>query len=266
MQDLFLVRAGVCVLRRGVHGCLLASVYGEVRFQGDVHIERFHCTFMCSSHSCYIISSYPDERPEVYVSSDSLTRRGQDDLNADLKQFKMTLPLGEVCLLTIAEWVKDNAGSYFPIVSPQPNTSKSAGRGGRTFCRLWLYMHHIYSKTKRRNILDLADQLQLSGFCLPGKPGVVCVEGDEGSTRDFFNVLRRWNWKSISCRHREEEVTTECGDLSSHRRVEGFGELGLATHGPRGDHMDMGQFRTYLEKHSLGHVFPILFGVEGQTS
>ena len=215
---------------------------------------------------CYVIPSYPDERPEVYVSSDSLTRRGQDDLNADLKQFRTTLPLGEVCLLTIAEWVKDNAGSYFPIVSPQPNTSKSAGRGGRAFCRLWLYMHHIYSKTKRRNILDLADQLQLSGFCLPGKPGIVCVEGDEGSTRDFFNVLRRWNWKSISCRHREGEVTTECGDLSSHRRVEGFRELGLATHGPRGDHMDMGQFRTYLEEHSLGHVFPILFGVEGQTS
>ena len=223
--------------------------------------------FVCFGTLYILHSSYPEEHPEVYASSNSLSRRGQDDLNTDLKQFRTILPLGEVCLLTVAEWLKDNAGSYFPIVTPaKSGQGGGGGRGGWTFCRLWLYMHHIYSKTKRRNILDLADQLELSGFCLPGKPGVVCVEGDEVSTREFFNILRRWNWKSISCRHREEVKNCGGGDLSQYRRVEGFGELGLATHGPRQNHMDMGQFRTYLEEHRLGYVFPILFGMEAQTS
>ena len=200
------------------------------------------------------------------MSSDHLSRRGQDNLNVDMREFIATLPLGEVCLLNIAEWVRDNVSSYCPITTPQSDTLKLDSSGGdkRTFCRLWLYMHHIYSKTKRRNILDLADELELSGFCLPGKPGVVCVEGDESSTKHFYNILRRWNWKSISCRHRE--LVPECSDMSSQRQISGFQELELVTHGPKQNHMDMGQFRVYLEDHGLGYMFSQLFGVEGQVS
>lgn len=190
-------------------------------------------------------------------------------MNHDLSEFTTSLPLGEVCLLTLAEWVRENSASYWPITHSLPPPHKpSREKKNVTFSRIWLYMHHIYSKTKRRNILDLADQLSLSGFCLPGKPGVVCVEGDVASTREFFNILRRWNWKSITCRYREEEdeVVGGSGDMSSQRRFDGFRELGLDTHGPRQNHMDMGQFRNFLEQHSRGYVFPILFGVEGQIS
>ena len=224
------------------------------------------------------IYSYPaSERPVVYVSSDYLSRRGQDDLNSDLADFVATLPKGEVCLLTIAEWIRDNTSSYCPppvtklqsdmVAGGGVGTSASGGGGG-PFCRMWLYMHHIYSKTKRRNILDLADRLELSGFCLPGKPGVVCVEGSEQSTKQFYNILRRWNWKSISCRHREEVASNCTGDSSSssQRKIVGFRELALETHGPRQNHMDMGQFRAYLEEHKLGYMFTIIFGVEGPTT
>lgn len=205
------------------------------------------------------------------MSSNYLSRRGQDDLNSDLTAFVTTLPVGEVCLLTLVEWVKEHTSSYCPITTPQSETpelhsagaaASSSSRG--TFCRMWLYMHHIYSKTKRRNILDLADELELSGFCLPGKPGVVCVEGDESNTKHFYNILRRWNWKSISCRHRE--VVTECSDMALQRRIQGFGELALVTHGPRQNHMDMGQFRAYLEDHKLGYMFSQLFGVDGHIT
>jgi hypothetical protein len=200
----------------------------------------------------------------VYISSNHLSRRGQDDLNADLAEFITALPVGEVCLLNIAEWVRENTSSYLPIATLQSTGTpelKSTSGNQTTFCRMWLYMHHIYSKTKRRNILDLADELELSGFCLPGKPGVVCVEGDEQRTKHFYNILRRWNWKSISCRHKE--LVPECSDVSSQRQMVGFQELALVTHGPRGNHMDMGQFRAYLEEHRLGYMFTQLFGVDG---
>ena len=217
---------------------------------------------MYTMHTGYVIYSYPAQPPDVYVSSNSLTRRGQDDLNSDLTTIITDMPRGEVCLLSIAEWVRDNVGSYCPLptlLSDELDTST----GSVTFCRTWLYMHHIYSKTKRRNILDLADDLELTGFCLPGKPGVVCVEGDERRTKHFYGILRRWNWKSITCR--KKEVVPECGDLASCRRMSGFRELALVTHGPRQNHMDMGQFRDYLEQHRLGHMFTELFGVEGQS-
>ena len=163
-----------------------------------------------------------------------------------------------MCLLTITEWIRDNAGSYFPIpnnpyhMESELNTKDDHGTH---FCRMWLYMHHIYSKTKRRNILSNASELDLTGFCLPGKPGVVCVEGTVDNTKEFYSVLRRWNWKSIACRRREVE-SSGCGL----RKISGFQELVFDTDGHR---QNMGQFLEYLKAHGLEYMFKELFGVEG---
>lgn len=127
---------------------------------------------------------------------------------------------------------------------------------------MWLYIHHIYSKTKRRNILSLSSELELTGFCLPGKPGVVCVEGSVRTTREFYSVLRRWNWKSIGCRRREVEHSM---DIAKLRKIEGFGEISFDMHGHRQSHMDMGQFLAYLRAHNLEYMFKELFGVEGHS-
>lgn len=217
-----------------------------------------------SLHSC----SYPDTLPEVYVSSNELSRKSQDDLNSDLQQFISTsLSPGEVALLNIVEWIRDNAGTFFPIsassndaLEQESDQTKEDSGPGANFCRMWLYMHHIYSKTKRRNILAHADELQLTGFCLPGKPGIVCVEGSSQNTKDFYSTLRRWNWKSIACRRKE---MVESKDLDSNRRIRGFAELAFDTHGSRQTHMDMGQFLEYLKRHKLEYMFKELFGVEG---
>ena len=161
------------------------------------------------------------------------------------------------------EWIRDNAGEYFPIPSTQDTGTESLASTSTHFCRKWLYMHHIYSKTKRRNILSLASELGLTGFCLPGKPGVVCVEGEEEKTKEFYGILRRWNWKSITCR--KNEVVSDC-DVRSQRKIEGFQELVFDTHGQRQTHMDLGQFLEYLRSHQLDYMFKILFGVGGHSS
>ena len=208
---------------------------------------------------------YPDCYPEVHASANELKRRAQDDLNSDLQAYMKTLPLGEACLLQLVEWTRDNAHSYFPVpcsklLEPEPDTGSGADSH---FCRMWLYMHHIYSKTKRRNILSLSSDLDLTGFCLPGKPGVVCIEGSVRNTREFYSVLRSWNWKSIACRLREVEPSL---DSPTHHRIQGFGEISFDMHGHRGNHMDMGQFLDYLRQHRLQHVFKELFGVEGHSA
>ena len=170
-----------------------------------------------------------------------------------------------MCLLAVTEWIRDNAARYFPtrtVLESSPAADLNAQETDGHFCRMWLYMHHIYSKTKRRDILSLSSELDLTGFMLPGKPGVVCVEGDVRNTKQFYNILRRWNWKSISCR--KKEVVPD-RDISVQRKITGFQELGLDTHGPRQNHMDMGQFLDYLREHGLEYMFKILFGVEGHT-
>ena len=229
----------------------------------------------------------------MYLRSDTLTRDAQDLLNSDLKRYMQSTLAGncggggaggtggEVCLLGVVDWIRENAGSYSPPTCAQPQSllpdpsskraterqqQENATSGSRSppsskqFSRLWLYMHHIYSKTKRRNILSLAPELGLTGFCLPGKPGVVCVEGEEGNTQEFYSALRRWQWKSITCRCRE---SGEAGrGVDDQRRIQGFRELSFDTH-CSGTHMNMGQFLEYLTSHKLEHVFKELFGVAG---
>lgn len=172
-----------------------------------------------------------------------------------------TLSLGEPCILTVVEWTRDNAPSYFPIPISHSTISDSDSQpsSSKYFSRMWLYMHHIYSKTKRRNILAYASDLDLTGFCLPGKPGVVCVEGTEQNTKEFYSILRRWNWKSITCRRRE---SIESLDIDSCRRITSFQELLLDV---RGTHLNLGQFLDYLKRHKLEHMFKELFGVDGQS-
>jgi hypothetical protein len=36
----------------------------------------------------------------------------------------------------------------------------------------WKFIKH-----GRREILDLANVFRITGFCLPGKPGIICAEG-----------------------------------------------------------------------------------------
>ena len=38
--------------------------------------------------------------------------------------------------------------------------------GGGKFSRYWIYSHHIYSKIKRRNILDMAREYDVTGMCV----------------------------------------------------------------------------------------------------
>ncbi len=202
----------------------------------------------------------------MYVRSDVLTRQGQDDLNTDLQDYmESSIAHGEVCVLTIVEWIRDNASRYFPIPdTPDSHDLEPAFTDSRRFCRMWLYMHHIYNKTKRRDILYYAHELGLTGFSLPGKPGIVCVEGEVGETKEFYDILRRWNWKSISCRKREESSSEGC--IDAQRKIAGFQELTFDMHGSRQNHMDMGQFLEYLRAHHLEYMFKELFGVDGHST
>ena len=228
-------------------------------------LEQEGSSMLMVDIDCRLSQDYPSVYPEVCIRSNDLPRTEQDRLNRDLHEYMTTsVTLGEVCLLSVMEWVRENAADYNtqPSCNVVPSSPQAGAAAGNEeddqFCRSWLYMHHIYSKTKRRNILSIAPELDLTGFCLPGKPGVVCVEGDVRRTKEFYSILRRWNWKSITCRKKE----IVAANVLSERKFQGFCELDLETHGPRSNHMNMGQFRDYLKQHGLEYMFKELFGIE----
>ena len=119
-------------------------------------------------------------------------------------------------------------------------------------------MHHIYNKEKRKNIINWASELQLTGFSLPGKPGVVYVEGNIRDVDEYFIRLRRLSWKRMSCVSRE---SLNKGSEQA-RAFNTFEELCFDAHGGRDYHMDMGKFHVFLKEHKLGHMFAMLFGIK----
>lgn len=205
---------------------------------------------------------YPGEKcAEIIVSSNELKRDLQSKLNKDLRDY-LNETFEKYCAVTsvAVSWVQDNAEDYFPKQDVDneviENDDKSVEMG-----RLWLYSHHIYSKTKRKNILDLAKDHKLTGFCMPGKPGIVCLEGILGICNDVWSIIKQWNWKKINVKFQENEQTTP-GDFQKLRKFDKFEEIGFVKGETRDYHMDMGEFKNYLQMHQCDYMFNELFGLD----
>eukprot|EP00118_Oscarella_pearsei_P001132 m.6687 g.6687 ORF g.6687 m.6687 type:complete len:288 (+) comp16579_c0_seq1:1-864(+) len=202
--------------------------------------------------------------PELHVRCSECSRAMLDQLNRDVAQ-SIAPYKGEQCVLTAVQWLRDNLESY---VKSQPDVTESPRKTTAQFQRIWFYMHHIYSKQKRKDIIAWADELKLTGFSMPGKPGVVCVEGESGTVDEFSSRLRALNWKRITIRNQEkEEVKLGADEMNVLRRFNEFCEISFDPHSGKGSrdyHMDLGQFQKYLDERQSVYMFHVLFGVEGK--
>ncbi|NXS52551.1 RWD2B protein, partial [Brachypteracias leptosomus] len=239
----------------------------KVQFILNVKPEISDASMVEFSMACALPLKYPAVLPEITVRSSLLSRSQQIHLNSDLKTYLMENCSGEPCMLSAREWVKDHAAAYIDkeFSSSSATTSNAVQSEDITFTRLWIYSHHIYNKQKRKNIIDWAKELSLSGFCMPGKPGVVCVEGLQSSCEEFWSRVRRLTWKRILVRHRED-VSLEGGghtEIQNQRKFSTLEEKCFDAHGARGNHMDLGQLYHFLEEKGCADIFQMYFGVEG---
>ncbi|XP_029896594.1 RWD domain-containing protein 2A isoform X4 [Aquila chrysaetos chrysaetos] len=211
---------------------------------------------------------YPHVAPQLFARSHALHRQQQLQLNTSLASHISSLDSGELCICGAVQWVKDHS---LPYLENSKISSESASKEvvvKETLHRMWIYSHHIYRQELRKKIFDCARKLNLTGFCLTGKPGVICVEGLRENCEEFWRVIRYPNWKHISCKH-VENIETE-GSVDNLRLFRAFEDLQFQAHGDYGlrndYHMDLGQFLEFLKQHQSGHIFQILFGVEGKLS
>ncbi|TKS80807.1 RWD domain-containing protein 2B [Collichthys lucidus] len=224
--------------------------------------------------SCAYPSEYPSVLPEVTVRCSGLSRAQQTQLHTDLNAYLMENCQGEVCVLSAVDWVKDNLRLFINeslLTAPAPKKESASPRTQEVFSRLWIYSHHIYNKIKRKNILEWSKELGLSGFSMPGKPGIVCVEGPQSACEEFWSRVKVLTWKKIMIRHREDIPLDRQGEdsgpiesIDSLRKFTGFEEAMFDPHGNRGNHMDLGQLYQFLNEKGCCDVFQIYFGIEGR--
>jgi len=216
---------------------------------------------------CVIPHEYPWVHPDVHIRSEDLLRDCQRRLNEDSLTFLEATEKGELCVGLLVQWLRDNASSYAAKktsldAAQMPPREEKSEEGGH-LRRYWIYSHHIYSKTKRRNILDFAKDLGITGFCLPGKPGIMCAEGDGINCSEFWHRVKRMTWKKIMCTKEEREDDTDVR-REQFCHFSSFEEVSfISKSGHNG--MDMGEFLKYLDLHNCRYAFKDYFGFEGKV-
>ncbi|XP_017763638.1 PREDICTED: RWD domain-containing protein 2A [Eufriesea mexicana] len=209
-------------------------------------------------------SSYPKEKPEIYARSSFLNRTQQLLLNQALNNILVHQEQNEPCIYTLIIWLQDNGEDYL-VASNRiqdrklNNRNKNKDQGKPTnFSRYWIYSHHIYSKIKRKKIIDLAEENSITGFCLIGKPGIICMEGAFEDCDYCWLKIKSMNWQKILLRLIENE---DCENIDVMHKFKDFQEISFST---LSCHNDMGQVLKYLEEHTSQHAFKELFGIKGK--
>lgn len=201
---------------------------------------------------------YPEIVPDIFVRNNKQNRDQQRKINADLKNYIQELER-DICVYSAVTWLQDNGAQY--IVNFVSNDSGLIKIKNNECARYWIYSHHIYNKTKRREILNLASEYELTGFCLPGKPGVVCIEGLAEDCINWWTFIKSMCWKKIVVKFVEEETK----EVHLFRKFKKFEELGFQTEGNRGNHMSLGDLVKYLDAHQCPDRFKDIFGLEGKA-
>lgn len=203
--------------------------------------------------------------PHITLRSPIFTKAIEAKLRTDLNEFITTVDTSEVYVYEIVTWILDNAEKLLQTSSKSDET-KSSQTQNVTMERLWIYSHHIKSKTKRQNILKLAKDLDLTGFLRSGKPGIICVEGLQSGTQEFWKIVRTWNWHKITLKSSETKM--KClTKLDTFRRFpefreEMFTDIGVEDGDDKEVVMDMSLFMKFLELHKCSYIKKELFGFD----
>ncbi|XP_044255132.1 RWD domain-containing protein 2A [Tribolium madens] len=200
---------------------------------------------------------YPDVEPDIFVRNHKLNKKQHATLNKDLTEYIASLDRMP-CIFSAVTWLQDNAANYIIVEEVDEQRIEK----DETLVRYWIYSHHIYSKSKRREILDLANTLNITGFCMPGKPGIICVEGTKSDCTEWWQTIKAMNWKRIFCK-----ISEECKDSGeSFLKFRTFEERVFQNCNVKCNHMNMGELFKFLEDHQCGYIFKDIFGVEAKAS
>ncbi|GJQ87582.1 hypothetical protein Trydic_g17424 [Trypoxylus dichotomus] len=198
---------------------------------------------------------YPDVEPDIFVRNHRLNRSQHTKLNKDLSEYISNFK-GEQCIFNAISWLQDNVQEYSkeaPVEAPTIEEKKK--QRSEKMIRYWIYSHHIYSKTKRREIVSLANTLEITGFCMAGKPGIICVEGNKSDCDEWWLNIKSMTWKRIFCKVTED---------IENRKFQTFEEVSFPNHRLRASHMDLSELYKFLETNDCGYIFKDIFGVDNR--
>ncbi len=123
---------------------------------------------------CSLSKNYPHLQPQVAVRCADFERGTEAVVLEDLKSYASShCTPGEPCILTLIQWLQENAPNYLfsnGVKNAQSlNEKEGPTLDGHVFAREWFWFHHIYGKKKRKHLQEWAHELGITGLCLVRK-------------------------------------------------------------------------------------------------
>ena len=205
---------------------------------------------------CRLPHDYPKiSQPEVLVccSKENINKKFYEVLKKHIQEIHDS----DCSVLSIIDWIKDNLFKYLA-------TNKAANETKNTsvsFARAWVYFHHIYSTEKRQNLVKWAIEFDLSGFVMPGKPGIMCLEGDEMNIQEYMTRVKKLPWQKVQIK---DITTIKSNNLNELRKFKSFEEMSFTNESSQSH--DLGLLFNFLKEKELSNVFSLFFGVDGKAS
>uniref|UniRef100_A0A182K4S1 RWD domain-containing protein n=1 Tax=Anopheles christyi TaxID=43041 RepID=A0A182K4S1_9DIPT len=209
------------------------------------------------------------EMPRIVIRSAVIPREQERRLTDRIVQYieEEVVERDEAYVYQVVCWIQDN----FTALKASTGEKKeqiatscqraTAGNVPIVFERLWIYSHHLKSKMKRQTIIKTARDLKLTGFSRPGKPAIICVEGHQADTQEFWRTIKPLKWQKIQIKFNETKETVdgsenEMADLrhfAAGFREELFCEMDEDSD-TEDQPMSMSLFMKFLEKHNCGYI------------
>ena len=171
---------------------------------------------------------------------------------------------GSVCIFTLAQWIKDHCFEYFKEERlVRVNTTTDV-----VFVREWLYFIGFYTKKIRTAFVELANELKLTGFLMPGKPALSCVEGSEASIEEFIFRVRVQLFAIVPAASRKMsrlctvKKLISMQELAIESKFSGFEEVDFTAEcgHSHAQVVDLSKLRLFLAEKGLEAYFYHIFG------
>ena len=111
-----------------------------------------------------------------------------------------------------------NAENATNLISDQNDTSKPT-RNGSSFVlgRRLIHSHHIIARSKRKAIVDLAQDYNLGGCYKYGWPGIIIIEGEEADCMSYVEEIRTLRWQHLVVRGEQQIHVRDRDELERSR-------------------------------------------------
>jgi len=214
--------------------------------------------------SVILSKNYPIlEQPMLIIRTDTLSKQQEKILRSAIENYIETeVDKSEPYMFQVISWLQDNINELVQIPANSNDENDKADDDIKPLMeRVWLWSHHIYSKTKRQDIIKLTKDYDLNGFMWSGKPGVICFEGISDNVEDVVKNVKTWSWQKLKI----VKTETAYEDPEDFFRFKGFQEISIdenERNEKESGRMDNSAFFKYLESHKSGYMKKELFGFE----